>query len=107
MEKYYPDNSVLIVGNSRTTSDNPITFQFNAFFISFIVERESSLILDCQSSVTLDVTHRFIRDLFVGRYLLQDEQEITEEIQSRYFGSSKKAIQVAYKDALKKYREGL
>ncbi len=33
----YPENSILIVGNSQTTGFIPINQQFGAFFISFIV----------------------------------------------------------------------
>ena len=100
-----PEGSILIVGNAQTTEDNPINHQFNGFFITFIVDEKSGTILDCSASVVLPLTNRFIRDFFVGRRLIEDDQSITAEVNTRYYGSSRKAIVVAYRDALKKYRE--
>ena len=110
MEKFprgreFPDDSILIVGNAQTTEDNPIVHQFNGFFISFVVEEGSGVVLDCSTSVVLPLTDRFIRDFFVGRRLIEDERAILLQINSRYYGSSRKAIAVAYRDAAKKYRE--
>jgi hypothetical protein len=55
--------------------------------------------------VVLELTGRFIRDFFVGRRLAEDEAAIVAEVNRRYYGTSRKAIIVAYKDALKKFRE--
>ena len=103
--KAFPEDSILIVGNAQTTGDNPITHQYNGFFMTFIVDGVSGTVLDCSTSVVLDLTGRFIRDFFVGRRLAEDELAIVAEVNRRYYGSSRKAIIVAYKDALKKFRE--
>ena len=104
-EAEYPENSILIIGNSQTTGFNPINQQFGAFFLTFILDRDSGEILDCGASATVRTTERFIRSLFLGRRLAEDEESIIAAVQSRYFGSSQKAIIAAYRDALKKYRE--
>ncbi len=101
----YPKESILIVGNSQTTGFNPINQQFGAFFITFILLRETEEILDCAVSVTLETTGRFIRGLFVGRRLVHDESLVLADVHNRYFGSSQKAIVAAYRDAIKKYKE--
>ena len=101
----FPDDWLLIVGNSQTTEDNPINHQFNGFFITFIVDRDTGTIMECSASVVLALTNRFIRDFFIGRRLIEDEQAITADVNGRYHASSRKAIVVAYRDALKKYRE--
>ena len=101
----FPDNSILIVGNAQTTADNPINHQYNGFFISFVVDGDKGTILDCSMSMVLELTNRFVRDFFVGRHLLSDESKIIAEVNARYYGSSRKAIIVAYKDAIKKFRE--
>ena len=94
-----------MVGNSQTTGFNPINQQFGAFFITFILLKDTEDILDCAVSVTLETTGRFIRGMFVGRRLVQDEEKVIAEVQARYFGSSQKAIIAAYRDAIKKYKE--
>lgn len=101
----YPKNSILVVGNSQTTGFNPINQQFGAFFITFILLRETEEILDCAISVTLETTGRFIRGFFIGHHLVRDESDIISDVQNRYFGSSQKAIIAAYRDAIKKYKE--
>ena len=101
----FPDSAIIVVGNSQTAADSPINHQYSAFFISFIVEQKTGAVIDCSASVVLPLTDSFIRDFFIGRRLIEDEREIIADINARYFGSSRKAIVVAYKDALKKYRE--
>lgn len=100
----FPEGSLLVVGNAQVAGDNPISHRYNGFFITYILDSEGR-ILECSSSVVLPLTDRFIRDLFVGRSLLRDEALILAELDARYHGSSRKAIIVCYKDALKKFRE--
>ena len=101
----YPENSILVVGNSQTTGFNPIKQQFGSFFITFILIRETGEIIDCTVSVTLGVTGRFLREIMMGKHLVEDEKKVIAEVQSRYFGSSQKAVIAAYRDAMKKYKE--
>lgn len=101
----YPENSIYVVGNSRTTSDNPITFQYSSFLIAFVVDPDTGKILDLGASVTLPVTERFIQELFRDRSIDKVDEGFIKEIYRRYYGSSDKAIVVAYKDAVKKFQE--
>ena len=93
-----------IIGNAKSQMGNPITHQFSQFFITFIADGESGEILDLEASVVLSLTNRFIKDIFLGRSLADVDPKIIEKIDHTYLGSSQKAIQVAYKDAVKKYR---
>ncbi len=104
-EAEYPEDSILVIGNSRTTDFNPINQQFGSFFITFILDGDEGKILDCGASATVRTTEKFIRSMFLGRRMAEDEEELIGDVQSRYFGSSQKAIIAAYRDALKKYRE--
>jgi glutamine synthetase type III len=99
----YNKNTVFIVGDARTQEDNPITFTYNKFFMAFVVEKETGVIIDAQCSSTLDITDRFLNGIFIGKNLMKDQESIEQEIDERYFGSSKKAIIVSLKDASKKY----
>lgn len=100
----FPKDSLLIVGNAQVSGDNPISHRYNGFFITFILSAAGT-VLECSSSVVLPLTDRFIRDLFIGRSLTGDEPLILADLEARYHGSSRKAIVVCYKDALKKFRE--
>jgi hypothetical protein len=99
----FADNTVYIVGNAKTQQNNPITHQYGQFFIGFVVERESGRILTCGASSTIGATSDFVCSLFAGKSLKDNADSIRQMVESRYFGSSQKAIVVAFKDAQKKY----
>lgn len=96
-----------IIGNARTQQKNPITARFSHFFIVFIVEVASGKIVDLDVTVMLPATSNFIKELFIGRSLAEVDRELLELIRGSYLASSQKAIQMAYMEAVKKYRSWL
>lgn len=96
-----------IIGNARTQQKNPITARFSHFFIVFIVEAASGKIIDLDVTVMLPATSNFIKELFIGRSLAEVDRELLELIRGSYLASSQKAIQMAYMEAVKKYRSWL
>lgn len=101
----YDENTVYIIGNSKTNTENAITTQYNSFFIGFVIDVIAGTIIDVSCSSTIRTTEEFISSLFIGKNINTYEAELEEEVKRRYHGSSQKAITVAYKDAKKKYRE--
>ena len=101
----YDKNTIYIVGHGRTGKNNPITEHYNIFFIGFVVEVETGKIIDLECSCTISITERFVHSLFLEKSLADFNENLEEEIERRYFGSSRRAIIVAYKDAIKKYNE--
>ena len=99
----YSKNTVYIVGHAKTNTDNAITEQFKIFFISFVVDVTTDEIVDLGCSATLGITSEFIRSIFMGRTMDTEIDAVETEVNHRYFGSSQRAIVVAYKDAVKKY----
>ncbi|MBS4534724.1 DUF3870 domain-containing protein [Clostridium sp. D2Q-14] len=101
----YDKNTVYIIGHGKTSSDNAITERFKIFFMGFVVDINTDEIVDLSCSATIATTSEFVASIFVGSKLDRYRDEIEKEVKKRYFGSSQKAIIVAYKDAVKKYRE--
>lgn len=99
----FDENTIYIVGNAKTQQNNPITIQYGQFFIAFIVNRQTGVIIECDVTSIVNTTANFIRSLFIGKSLQDDSEVIRKEIENRYFASSQKAILVAYKDAQKKF----
>ena len=96
--------SVYLIGESRTNLDNAITKIFNSFYLAFEVDPETDQILQFGCTHTVDLTETFLSRLFVGQKFLWERKETLEaELNRRYGGSSKKAIVVAYLDAIKRY----
>jgi hypothetical protein len=101
-----PDgDTYYIVGHAKTSSDNPITKHYSIFFMAFVVEAEKGTILDLDASVILPLSNAFIKSLFVGKSIAEEDAGLIDAIQRRYHGTSKKALIVAYKDAVKKFRD--
>jgi hypothetical protein len=101
----YEKQTVYIVGNSKTNTENAITAQYNSFFIGFVVDVNNGTIVDVSCSATIRTTEEFVNSLFIGEKIDQNEVALVEKVKKRYHGSSQKAIIVAYKDAVKKYKE--
>jgi hypothetical protein len=101
----YDKNTVYVIGHGKTSSDNAITDRFKIFFIGFIIDTQTDEIVDLACSATIPTTQNFIASLFKGRKFDRYYEEIENEIMTRYFGTSQKAIIVSYKDALKKYHK--
>ena len=101
----YNEKTVYVIGHGKTSSDNAITEQFKIFFIGFVVDTTNDEVVDLSCSSTIPTTQQFISSLFVGKRFDQYYRDIETNITRRYFGTSQKAIIIAYKDALKKYQE--
>lgn len=101
----YKDTTVYVLGHGKTSSDNAITSTFKIFFIGFVIDRETDEIVDLECSATIDITKRFVHDLFIGRSFADYDEKLVGSVKNRYLGTSQKAIIIAYKDALKKYKE--
>lgn len=71
--------------------------------MAFEVE-ENGDIINMDSNATLGLTRDFIKRIFIGKNIT-DEDLITDEIFKRYNASSTKAIITAYKDALQRYKK--
>ncbi|MDD9148808.1 MULTISPECIES: DUF3870 domain-containing protein [unclassified Sporolactobacillus] len=100
---HYNDDTIFIIGDSKSSQKNPITIQFHQFFLGLVVDRTDGRIIDAECSATIELTVRFVRSLLVGRFI--NDSSIIDEIRLRYFGSSQRALIVAFNDALKKYNQ--
>lgn len=101
----YDKNTVYVIGHGKTNKDNAITEQFKIFFIGFVIDTETDKVVDLSCSSTIFTTREFIVSIFMDRKFDKYYEDLENEIMRRYFGSSQKAIVIAYKDALKKYLE--
>lgn len=101
----YSEDTVYVIGHGRTSTDNAITEQFKIFFIGFVVDTDNDEVVDLSCSATIPTTQEFIASIFIGKKFDRHRQELEDEILRRYFGTSQKAVIIAYKDALKKYTD--
>lgn len=98
-------NSTFVVGESRTNADNAITKLYGSFYMAFEIEEGTHTVLDFSCTHTLRTTEQFLSKLFLGRNFLTLGDSLEEELNRCYGGSSRKAVLVSYRDAVKRYRE--
>lgn len=97
--------TVYITGEARTNMDNAITKIYGVFYMAFEVVEQTGEIVEVDCNATLELTRNFIRKLFLNHRMVQDATFLEQEVNSRYFGSSGKAILAAYRDARQHYRQ--
>ena len=96
--------SYYVVGESRTNADNAITIIYGSFYMAFEVDEQNETVLDFGCTHTLELTEVYLRKLFVGQNFTEINQWLEVVLDRRYGGSSKKAVLVAYQNALKRYQ---
>lgn len=93
-----------VIGESRTNADNAITKIYGSFYLAFEVDEQTEQVLDFSCTHTLDLTENFLKKLFVGQHFPSVDTWLEEVLERRYGGSSRRAVLVSYRDALKRYR---
>jgi hypothetical protein len=96
--------TIYLTGEAKSPSNNPITTQWGLFFIGLIVDTETHVIREVDCTATLALTVEFVRELLVGRSILE-EDALVESITERYHGSSQKAVAASVRSAAAKYRD--
>lgn len=97
-------HSVYVIGESRTNADNAITQMYGSFYMAFEVDDVTYEVLDFSCTHTLEITQRFLSKLFLGKQFQDIENWLEDILELRYGGSSRKAVLVSYKDALKRWK---
>lgn len=98
------NRTIYIVGEARTNIENAITKMFGTFYIGFEIDLLNNNIVNIDCNATLSLTRDFLYRIFINKNIEEDEDELKKEIMTRYFGSSEKAVIMAYQDALRRYK---
>lgn len=101
---YNMNEKVYLTGHGRTNANALITKLFSNLCIGMLVHRETGEILEVDATVQMNLTKKIFSEMFCGENIM-DEEKIIEKITSSYFGSSQKAIIVAYKECRTKFKK--
>ena len=106
MDRFPEDQvqSYYIIGESRTNADNAITKMYGSFYMAFEVDEETEQVLDFGCTHTLQLTEEYLKRLFIGAEFSQDRQLAGEKAGAVLRGLLRKAVLVAYQNALKRYQ---
>ena len=95
-------NKVLVAGYSKVNEKSAILKMFSNFCLVFIIDKETHIISGVDATVTLKGAREFIENMFINE-VISNEIKIKKKIDVHYHGPLRKAIFVAYKNALRKY----
>jgi Domain of unknown function (DUF3870) len=98
------DEKRLIVGGMARLPNDLIT-STPVFQAIATVSLEKGIVEDIEFAPSPALLSEKLREVLVGRSLLDDSAEILTEIEQRFFHRSKKAVIVAVKDLLREFRE--
>lgn len=98
-------HSVFVIGESRTNADNAITKMYGTFYMAFEVDDVDDRVIDFSCTHTISTTETYLRKLFLGQYFPEIDAWLEDTLSQRYGGSSRRAVLVAYRDALKRWRQ--
>lgn len=112
MNEYEPEQgpggvetrTYFVIGESRTNADNAITKIYGSFYLAFEVDEKTERVVAFSCTHTLDLTENFLRKIFWGQHFPSIDAWLEETLERRYGGSSRRAVLVSYRDALKRYR---
>ncbi|CVK18393.1 MULTISPECIES: DUF3870 domain-containing protein [Sporomusa] len=99
----YAPNTIFITGQAKPSKEDAISTVYNVFFLSFIVDTETDLIVDVTCNTVRTMTQDFIRSLLIGQNLATGIDGMVRDIQQRFFGLVQKTLIVALKDAHNRY----
>lgn len=97
------ENTIYVIGNSKSQQNNPITHVYGQFFMGFLIDDLSDTIIDVECNAIISITNDILKAIFIGKNILANYEYLKNTVEKRYLGSSQKAILVAFKDAQKKY----
>ena len=97
-------HSTFVIGESRTNADNAITKNYGTFYMAFEVDDRTFEVLDFSCTHTISTTESFLRKIFLGQVFPEIDEWLENTLNRRYGGSSRRAVLVAYRDALKRWQ---
>lgn len=96
--------SIYVIGDSRTNANSAITKRYGSFYAAFEIDGQTEQVLAFDCSHTLELTLRFLQDLFVGQHFPSIDSWLEETLERRYGGTSRRALVVSYRVALHRYQ---
>ena len=95
----YGPNTIFVTGVAKVSKDDPISSDYEVFFVGLILERDTGKIVNATCNTARDLTRDFITSLLVGGNLLTGLDELSNQVRNRFFGFVQKPLIAALKDA--------
>jgi hypothetical protein len=99
-------NKYFISGYAKLPQGITAAELYSVITVGLIVDKETSQIIDCDSSLVNSTAKDFLKGVVKGRYL-NDIDKITDIFERQYLGHAKKAIISALRMCYDKYNNAI
>lgn len=98
------NSEILITGYAKIPQGLAVSDLYTTIALGLVVDRNTGEILDVDCSLVTQIARDFVKQLVLNKNL--NELEVIEEaFNTRYFGSARKALILAVRICLEKYRK--
>lgn len=102
----YSEESVYFSASSKLPSSIPSGEVYDSLNIGFVIDKNTGIIEDVSVTLLSTGATRFLMFLIIGFNLHEsDPEDLINELRTRYFGGSQKAIIVATKLVIQRYND--
>jgi acyl-ACP thioesterase len=96
------DNIIFVTGYAKLPQGITATELYTVIAVGMLIDRDTGIIEDVDCSLVTSVARTFVKDLVVGKNIL-DLEALDKTFTSRYHGSARKALLSAFKIINEKY----
>jgi hypothetical protein len=96
--------SVYFVGYARLPESTPVKKQLDRVAVGIEVDMETGIVLDASVTIPTELGQKVIRSCIVGYNIRWDFEFVAKNIERRFQGEAQKAIIMALKNAVDKFR---
>ncbi|MCK8059538.1 MULTISPECIES: DUF3870 domain-containing protein [unclassified Fusibacter] len=97
------ENIIFVTGYAKLPQGITATELYTVIAVGVLLDRETGLITDVDCSLVTTVARQFVKELIVGKSIL-DLESIEKAFTERYHGSARKALLSSLKIINEKYQ---
>ncbi len=98
-------NTIYVVGHARLPAETTAKHVYEMLSLGVALDKDTKKILEVSCTTLPPYGNEFIREILLGKNLVEDLNKIVEEIRSRYVCRTRNALLAALDDLLKRLRE--
>jgi|BEDMetMinimDraft_2_1075160.scaffolds.fasta_scaffold14681_2 hypothetical protein len=96
---------LFVVGHAKPPKGLSAADVYSTLSLALVVENRHGVILEASCSLVTEAGKNFVRELLVGRSLVDDRQAVLDLLRAQYHGAASAAIQAAWKDAVRQFEQ--
>jgi hypothetical protein len=100
-----PANTIYIVGHARLPAETTAKHVYEMLSLGLALDKDTKKILEVSCTTLPPYGNEFIREILLGKNLVEDLNKIADEIRSRFICRTRNALLAALDDLLKRLRE--